>query len=83
MRRSMPLSVTAAVALGGTILAGFLLRLYAGNGATRGVLRPEDLGGYTRRGLILSSVLSLFLELMLIRWISPRSGFLRTSRTSC
>jgi len=69
----LPLSVAlafTAIALGGTILTAILLRLYAGREPIRGVLRPEDLGGYTRRGLILSSVLSLFLELMLIRWIS-------------
>jgi spermidine synthase len=69
----LPLSITVAitvVALGGTIVTALLLRLYAGTEATRGVLRPEDLGGYTRGGLIVSSVLSLFLELMLIRWIS-------------
>ena len=33
-------------------------------------LRPEDLGGYTTVGLVLSSVLGLYLELLLIRWIS-------------
>jgi spermidine synthase len=30
----------------------------------------EDLGGFTYRGLLLSSVLVLFLELLMIRWIS-------------
>ena len=33
-------------------------------------LRPADLGGYTTMGLVLSSVLGLYLELLLIRWIS-------------
>ena len=69
----LPFSVAlafTAIALGGTILTAFLLLLYAGREPMGGVLRPEDLGGYTRRGLILSSILSLFLELMLIRWIS-------------
>ena len=55
----LPLSVAlafTAIALGGTILTAFLLRLYAGREPMRGVLRPEDLGGYTRRGLIFQGV---------------------------
>ncbi len=71
----MPFPIVAAlviIALGGTLLVLGLLHLFTHSGATRAAARlgPEDLGGYTTRGLILSSVLSLFLELLLIRWIS-------------
>lgn len=33
-------------------------------------LRPEDLGGFSYRQLILVSLLSLFLEMLTIRWVS-------------
>jgi SAM-dependent methyltransferase len=38
--------------------------------ASRWDFSPEMLGGFSYRGLILISVLSLFLELLIIRWIS-------------
>jgi spermidine synthase len=75
MRRFMPLPIIAAligVALGGTLLVLKLLHLFTRDAGRDMAIRlvPADLGGFNRRGLILSSILSLFLELLLIRWIS-------------
>lgn len=71
----MPSTITVpliGVALGGILLVVFLLNLWSRSTApaARWRLTPADLGGYRTTGLILSSVLSLFLELLLIRWIS-------------
>src|SRR5579864_9001988 len=38
--------------------------------STQGDFSPEDLGGFSWLNLVLVSVLSLFLELLMIRWIS-------------
>ena len=56
---------------GGTTLVFCALRLY-GKERRRSWfdLSPQDLGAFTWRGLILSSALGLYLELLLIRWIS-------------
>jgi SAM-dependent methyltransferase len=71
----MPLSLLvaiAAVSLGGTVLVLALLHPYSSGASPSSVLSVDiaQLGGFTRRGLILSSVLGLYLELLLIRWIS-------------
>jgi len=57
-------------ALAAAIILLLLRPLARGEHHSRFSLRPEDLGGYTTTGLVLSSVLGLYLELMLIRWIS-------------
>src|SRR5579864_397175 len=38
--------------------------------STQGDFSPEDLGGFSWLNLVLVSVLSLFLELLMIRWVS-------------
>src|ERR1700687_6128092 len=56
---------------GGTALVFGALQLYAAERPRRWFdLSTQDLGGFTLRGLILSSALGLYLELLLIRWIS-------------
>ena len=61
----------ALVSLGGAAAVVLLLRGYAGAApASRFWFTAADLGGYTHRGLVVSSVLGLYLELLLIRWIS-------------
>jgi SAM-dependent methyltransferase len=54
------------------VLAYVLLRPYTRGGDQPGALTftAADLGGFTWRGLILSSGVGLYLELLLIRWIS-------------
>jgi spermidine synthase len=59
-----------AVSLGGAGLVVFLLRPYSSSTARRLSVDMGQLGGFTRRGLIISSVLGLYLEMLLIRWIS-------------
>src|SRR5437763_1717620 len=60
------------VSLGGTVLVVLLLRGYGSASDVPSPLRvtTADLGGFTQRGLILSSLFGLYLELLLIRWIS-------------
>ncbi len=61
----------AIVSLGGSAIVIWLLRGYSGPPPASPLwFTPADLGGYTHRGLILSSILGLYLELLLIRWIS-------------
>ncbi len=52
----------ALVAVGGTLLTLLLLRM-------KGTLTPQQLGP-PAYGLVISSILGLYLELLLIRWIS-------------
>src|SRR5258706_6783015 len=60
------------VSLGGSLLVVLLLRGYGSAAEVPSPLRvtTADLGGFTQRGLILSSLFGLYLELLLIRWIS-------------
>lgn len=61
----------AAVSLGGAGVVFVLLRGYARTSApSRLWFTAADLGGFTWRGLVISSVFGLYLELLLIRWIS-------------
>ena len=55
-----------------SLLAFFLLRPYARASAPTGPLSftTEQLGGFSWAGLTLSSVAGLYLELLLIRWVS-------------
>jgi hypothetical protein len=57
----------AVLSIGGTALALWLLRDSARSSAR---WRVQDFGGFTTRGLVISSLLSLYLELLLIRWLS-------------
>ena len=69
----MPIAFYAAlvlVALGGAALVFVLLRAFTADRRPPLSFVPEDLKGYTVRGLALSSLLVLYLELLLIRWIS-------------
>ena len=73
--RFIPPSLAAAigiVSVGGIVLVVLLLRSYAGSEpkASRFRFSAEDLGGYSHRRLVVSSILGLYLELLLIRWIS-------------
>ncbi len=61
------------VSVASAVVIFLLLRpLSHGKRTSRLTLLPEDLGGYTVRGLVLSSALGLYLELLLIRWISSK-----------
>lgn len=42
----------------------------ARNGSSRWEFSPQDLGGFSHRKLALASVFGLFLEMMMIRWVS-------------
>src|SRR5947208_12953229 len=71
----MPLSLAAMIALvsiSGSAVAFLLLREYGRSETTPSNWRftVADLGGFTQRGLIISSIFGLYLELLLIRWIS-------------
>ena len=71
----MPLSLAAMIALvsiSGSAVAFLLLREYGRSETTASNWRftVADLGGFTQRGLIISSIFGLYLELLLIRWIS-------------
>lgn len=71
----MPGGLLAAfivVSLGGSVLVAFLLTAHGRSAAaaTPRQLTTATLGGFTQRGLVLSSIFGLYLELLLIRWIS-------------
>ena len=70
--------VFVLVAGSGTACVTFLFWLYRESPADTGLRRrwqrwsftPEDLGGFSLRTLVFASLLGLFLELMLIRWVT-------------
>ncbi len=67
------------IALSGSLLAFFLFRSYRSDARpVRSLVgrlllaefRPQDLGGFSYRSLVLISLFGLFLELLMIRWVS-------------
>lgn len=62
----------ALSSIAASLLAFVLLRPYARVSAAPGALSftTEQLGGFSWAGLLLSSVVGLYLELLLIRWVS-------------
>jgi len=55
----------------GSLLLAWLFRLHAaGPVKSRWDFTPGDLGGFSYAGLALSSFFALFLELLMIRWVS-------------
>lgn len=53
------------------IVQGVLRRLKTGPGAPLPLeIRPEELGGFSYRQLLLVSLLSLFMEMLMIRWVT-------------
>ena len=78
------LSLSAAfivVVFAGIFINAYLFRIYGAESDREGVrgwrswarnmeFSPEALGGFSYRHLALVSILGLFLELMMIRWIS-------------
>lgn len=61
-------SILSMVSAG--IIYAILRPLSLRRAPSRWMVTPEDLGGYTALGLVVSSALGLYLQLLLIRWIS-------------
>jgi len=81
LTRLLPHSTALAVCLAGILINIFLLTFYRGSGAAapastkkrwtdRWTFTPDELGGFSYGRLFLVSVLGLFLELLMIRWVS-------------
>lgn len=68
------LTALGTAILFGSVLSVYLCRVYDMRADHRSVQRwafsAQDLGGFSYRQLMLVSLLSLFLELLMIRWIS-------------